>query len=595
MNYLEPNYEYITDQARLDEVAENILARETVLAVDIEGDGLDPYLIKLLLVQIGTAEKVYIFNAKLKFDRLKSVLENPKIKKILQNAKFDYGVLKATKGIEMGGNIYDTMLAERLLTIGLVRENSLLALADKYLGIKLDKNWESYNWDQTARTGKMTKRHLNYAATDALILFPIREKQMAAIAREDLTRVADLEFSLVQVVANIELKGSLIDVRKWRDNLDQLKTRRDSTALQIQEELRPFYKIKQVDLFGNHADVLNLNSPSQVIGAFEKLGIDLPSTGEAILQKTNHPVAKLLLQYRECEKLLTAFGENLLAKIHPKTGRLHPDFMQIGADTGRFACSNPNLQQIPTDSSFRSCFVPAPGYKFVVADYSQIELRIMAELSEDPEFTDAFKKGEDLHTKTASQMYGVPTEMVDKKMRFNAKSINFGLMYGRGAPSLAGQLGISVEDSEKLLEKYFNTYKKVKSWLDKVGKEAVKKGYSKTISGRKRWYKELDPGDPLYQRMISHTERQGKNTPIQGSSADMTKLALVAVHQRLNKEKYDAFLIHTVHDEILIEVRADQAEAVHTLVKEEMIRAGEKLLHKVPIQVEVKIADAWEH
>lgn len=594
MDYQNPPYEYIAEQARLEEVARDDLAQREVMALDVEGDGLDPHMMNLILMQIGTPEKAYIFNAKLDLTSLRTILENDKVLKILQNGKFDYSALKVVKGVEVA-NMFDTMLAERILTTGLQRENSLEDLAAKYLGVALDKDWAALNWVATAKSGRVSKAQLKYAANDVLVLFPIYEKLLAALQREKLMPVAALEFSLVPVVAEMEVRGSLIDEKKWRENLQVLMNRRDEIAAQIQQELQPFFRVKQVDLFGNSHDVLNLNSPAQIMEAFRKLGLDLPSTGEAILAKTNHPVARLLLQYREAEKLITAFGENLLTKVHKKTGRIHPDFMQIGADTGRFACSDPNLQQIPTDSTFRSCFVPAKGYKFVVADYSQIELRIMAELSEDPAFMKAFKNDEDLHTRTASEMYNVPLEKVDKKMRFNAKSINFGLMYGRGANSLAVQLGVTSEEAGKLLEKYFTTYRKVKMWLDKAGREAVRKGYSTTLAGRKRWFKEADPGDPLYHRLVSHIERQGKNTPIQGSSADMTKYALVGIYRALREGHYDAFPIHTVHDEIVVEVREDQAKPVRDLVEKEMIKAGERLLRKVPVKVDAKIAAAWEH
>jgi DNA polymerase-1 len=594
MDYQNPPYEYITEQARLEEVVKSELASRSAVSLDVEGDGLDPHTMNLILVQMGTPEKAYIFNAKLDLTSCQSILGNDKILKILQNGKFDYSALKVVKGLEVVG-MFDTMLAERILTTGLQRENSLEDLAAKYLGVALDKDWMALNWAATAKSGHVSKAQLKYAANDVLVLFPLYEKLLPALQRERLVPIADLEFSLIPVVAEIEIHGSLIDEKKWRENLQVLINRRNEIAAQIQQELQPYFKVKQVDLFGNSHDVLNLNSPAQIMEAFRKLGLDLPSTGEAVLAKTNHPVAKLLLQYREAEKLITAFGENLLTKVHKKTGRIHPDFMQIGADTGRFACSNPNLQQIPTDSTFRSCFVPAKGYKFIVADYSQIELRIMAELSEDPAFMKAFKNDEDLHARTASEMYNVPLEKVDKKMRFNAKSINFGLMYGRGANSLAIQLGVSVEEAEKLLGKYFTTYRRVKAWLDKAGREAVKKNYSTTLAGRKRWFKEADPGDPLYHRLISHIERQGKNTPIQGSSADMTKYALVGIYRALQEGRYDAFPIHTVHDEIVVEVREDQAEAVREVVEREMIKAGEKLLKKVPVRVDAKIASAWEH
>lgn len=594
MDYKKPPFEYISSQSRLTEVVNVELAKQPILAVDVESDGLDPYTLKLLLVQIGIPGQAFVVDAKLDLGPLKTLLEDPEILKLVQNGKFDYSALKVTRSIEIR-NMFDTMLSERLLTVGMERENSLLSLAAKYTGVQLDKDWESLNWYAAAKSGKFSEAQLRYAAVDVVILFPIYAKQKEGIEKEKLDQVAKLEFDLLPVVAEIEIKGSKIDVNKWRENLAVLSQRRDEIARQIQEELRPYFVVKQMGLFGQNTDVLNLNSPMQVMGAFRKLGIDIPSTGEAILAKVDHPVAKLLLQYRENEKLLTAFGENLLEKIHPKTGRIHPDFQQIGADTGRFACSNPNLQQIPTDSAFRSCFIPEPGYKFIVGDYSQIELRIMAELAQDPVFLNAFQNNEDLHTLTASQMYNISREQVDKKMRFNAKSINFGLMYGRGANSLSIQLGVSFEEAEKLLEKYFATYKKVKVWLDKAGREAVRKGYSTTLSGRKRWYRELDPGDPSYLRSVSHIERQGKNTPIQGTSADMTKYALVGIYHALKDGKYDAFPIHTVHDEIVVEVRADQAEVVREIVEREMVKSGQMLLKSVPVKAEVKVSDVWEH
>lgn len=588
-----PKYEYVTDPVRLGEVG-NELRREKVISVDTEADGLDPYLAHLLLVQIGTEEKAFIFKADLDFSPLKDVLENAETLKILQNGKFDWAILKAKKGIELK-KIFDTMLAERILTMGLERENSLGAIAEKRLGVTLDKDWESYEWDEVARTGRVSEKHLRYGALDVLVLFPIFKKQFLKIKAENLLRVAELEFHLIPAVAEIELRGLRIDVKKWRENINQLSRKRDEIARQIQLELRPFYKIQQVDMFGEAAQVLNINSPLQILEAFRKLGIDLPSTGEAILSRTNHPLARLLLQYRECEKLISAFGENLLEKVHPQTKRIHPDYMQIGADTGRFACSNPNLQQIPQDSAFRSCFLAGEGYKFVVSDYSQIELRIMAELSRDKEFMSAYLKGEDLHTKTAAQMYGVPPEKVDKKMRFNAKSINFGLMYGRGANSLAAQLGVGTEEAQTLLEKYFKTYGGVRDWLTTVAREAVQRGYSLTLLGRKRWYQIPDRSDPNLRRLMANIERQAKNTPIQGSSADMTKLALVGIYDKIKKEKLDAYLIHTVHDEVVVEARTEIAEKVRELVRTEMVRSGESLLKKVPVEVDAKISDVWEH
>jgi DNA polymerase I-like protein with 3'-5' exonuclease and polymerase domains len=587
------SYELIEEQSRLNEIARE-LKSAPIISFDVEANSLDPHSAKLLLLQLAVPDKAYLFDARhLDLRPFQAVLGDENILKIAQNAKFDYGMLKELAGVEVV-NIFDTMLAERVLTCGLTKlgDLSLVSLTRKYLGLELTKEIRK-TFENHLRD--FTKKQLDYAATDVLVLFPIYEAQKARLEKERLEKIASLEFKLVPVVAEMELRGFLIDVERWRRAIDDYRRKAKEVDQKMQEELRPYSRATQKDLFGNHANVVNLNSPSQIMEAFRRVGLDLPSTGEEILARHDHPLAKLLLEYREYEKIISAFGDNLLAKINPKTGRIHPDYMQIGADTGRFACSNPNLQQIPTDSLFRSCFIASPGHKLVVADYSQIELRIMAELSEDPVFLKAFKEDQDLHALTASQMFGIPLEKITKEKRFQAKSINFGLMYGRGAKSLAVQLEVSEEEARKLLDKYFRQYHRVKTLLDSVAREAVRRGYSTTLGGRKRYYEKMTPADPNYERQASYIERQGKNTPIQGTSADITKMALVNIRQRIRKEKLDAVPIHTVHDEVVVEARTSVAERTAKIVKEEMERAGEELLKKVPVKVEVAISDVWEH
>lgn len=586
------SYELVKDQSRLEEVVKE-LKKERLLSIDLEGTSLDPYTNELLLVQIATKDIAYVFDVRqLDLKPLAEVISNEKILKLAQNAKFDYGMLKAIVGIEVV-SIFDTMLAERILTTGVSRENSLKAISRKYLGVELVKETRKTFVNNRARS--FSRKQLEYAAADVLVLFPIYELQKKALKKEDLDGIAELEFDLVPVVAEMELKGFLIDVKRWRKVIADYRKKANKVAQKIQGDLRPYSTHIQTDLFGNHADVVNLNSPSQILKAFRRVGLDLPSTGESVLSRYNHPLTKLLLEYRGYEKIITSFGENLLSKINKKTGRIHPDYMQIGADTGRFACSNPNLQQIPTDSLFRDCFITPSGYKLVIADYSQIELRIMAELSKDPVFVKAFKEDQDLHTLTASQMFGVPIGEIGKDRRFQAKSINFGLMYGRGAKSLAVQLGVSEGEAKALLQKYFKQYHGVKEWLDKMAKESVRFGYSTTLGGRKRYYQRINPGDPGYERQAAHIERQGKNTPIQGASADMIKKALVYVHKRFRKKRLDATPIHTVHDEIVVEARKDQAKETAKILGKEMKRAGEIFLKIVPVKVDVTISDIWEH
>jgi len=591
-----PQYRYVTTTEEAKKVAK-LLSKEKYLGVDTEASKLDPHTTSLLLLQIGTPDISYIIDAqKADIQVFKSILEDKKILKILQNGKFDYSVLKVQAGMTIE-NFFDTMLAEQILTNGMVRRQaSLKAIAEKYLNVTLDKDYESYNWAEVARTGRVKKKHLVYSALDTLVLFPIFEKQFKLLKKENLTKIAQLEFAVAQVVAEMEIKGIYIDVVRWRKLISKLRKKRDQVHRKIQDEIRPLFRNHQVDLFGNKADVLNLNSQPQLMALFnDKLGLNLPSTGERVLRGTTHPVAQLILEYRGYQKLISAFGEKLLAKVNPVTGRVHPDFAQLRAATGRFACSNPNLQQIPADSSFRSCFRAPKGYKLVTADYSQAELRIMAEASRDPVFVKAYQEDRDLHSLTASEMYGVPIEKVDKKMRFNAKSINFGLMYGRGAHSLAQQLEISPQEAEKLLHEYFSRYKKVKAWLDMVGRQAAKKGVSHTLGGRKRWYNLPDPSDPNYERELSKIEREGKNTPIQGTSADITKYALVYVFRRLRKENIEAWIVHTVHDEIVVEVRAKDAEAAKKVIEEEMLRAWKTLIKTVPGKSSAVVSDIWEH
>jgi len=588
-------YDYIsTNEGVLKAVPE--IEKVPIIAIDTEGSKFDPFTAKLLLLQIATKEKTFVFDCtKVDVSPLKYILEAERPLKIVQNAKFDYALLKAQANIGLG-NIFDTMLTERILTCGASREISLKALASKYLNLKMDKTIRDGFFDprNPALRGKFSQEQLDYAARDALVLLGIFEKQYKLLREEGLVGTAKLEFTIVPVVAEMELRGSLIDKEKWRSHIFELEKKRDQINKEIQGEIRHLSPYAQVDLFGNESDTVNLDSPLQLLGVFKKLGEDLPNTSEATLHKSKHPLAKRLLEYRAYEKMITAFGETILEKINPVTGRLHPDFLQLGADTGRFACNNPNLQQIPADSGFRSCFIATPGYKLITADYSQIELRIMAEVSEDPAFLKAFNEDLDLHSLTASQMFRVPLEKVNKDKRFQAKSINFGLMYGRGPVSLSNQIGLSVDEAKKLLDVYFSSYKKVKRWLDNVGRQAMRTGEVRTLGGRRRLFPRPEPNHPEYDKLISAIERQGKNTPIQGTSADITKYALAYIYRELMEKRLDAYLIHTVHDEIVAEAREDVVEKTAKIIEEQMIKAGERLLEKVPVKVDINISDCWE-
>lgn len=600
-----PIYSHVVNEEQANEALDDLEKQKTV-GLDIEGTALDPYDSILLTIQIGTPEKSYIFDARqlsLKdLPRFKQFLENSKIIKILHNGKFDYKHIKQTLGIEVC-NIYDTMLTEALLNAGLRNSYySLKDLAQKYSGIDLKKAVRETFEYMTAST-KLNESQLRYSALDTLILFPIFEEQLKKLKKEELVNVAKLEFAATRVVGDMELKGVNIDIKRWKGIINDLSKKRDEIAKKFQQEIRPLFKTNTVDLFGNIGNSININSQVQLMDLFNnKMHLNLPSTGDGILELSDNNVVKILREYRGYEKLVSAFGDNLISKINKKTKRIHPEFNQLGAATGRFSCNNPNFQQIPRQSEnapFRSCFNPAPGYKLVTTDYSTMEMRIMADLSGDENLIGAFNRGVDVHSHTAALMFGLElTDDFAKKHpneRFAAKSINFGLMYGRGPTSLAKQLGISPELGREYLEKYFKSYPGVKVFLDKVAKEAVKKGWSTTPAGRKRWYIAPDKTDPEYTRKIGHIERQAKNHPIQGTNADSIKYALVFLTEKIKEMNFDASIILTVHDEVVCEVREDQAEKWSEIQSEEMRRAGALFIKKVPIESKPFIADVWEH
>ncbi|MEZ6255754.1 MAG: DNA polymerase A family protein [Patescibacteria group bacterium] len=332
-----------------------------------------------------------------------------------------------------------------------------------------------------------------------------------------------------------------------------------------------------------------------------KLGLDMPSTGVAILKTTDHPAVNLLQDYRGYEKLISSFGDTLLAKINPITKRVHPSFMQLGAATGRFACNGPNLQQIPRNTEeapFRECMNPAPGYDFVVADYSSFEMRILADLSGDENFVNAMNGGLDMHSYTASLMFDLPYDSIKtehKDKRQAAKAIGFGLMYGMGPMGLAAQIKVEKEEAQQYMNRYFGAYPSVKAFLDGMAENAVKNGWSATPGGRKRWYKQPEKSDPDYNKKLSNIQRQAKNHPIQGTNADAVKYALVFLHERLKKEKVKGDVILTVHDEVVCEVPEDCSHDWSKIQEEEMVRAGELFIKKVPVISDPFVGKVWEH
>lgn len=433
-----------------------------------------------------------------------------------------------------------------------------------------------------------SERQLVYAANDVVILKDIYNLQLKQLKNKSLIRAAKLEFDFIRALSEIELNGMLLDVNKWRDILKDIEIERDKVGIQLQQILGE--TSSQNTLFG--VSLINLDSPIQLVKALNKLGINVESTDVKTLKKySNNPIIKLLLEYRKYEKFLTTYGEALIERIHPKTGRLHSDFKQM-VDTGRLSSSNPNLQNIPSEKIYRACFIAQPGHKLVTCDMSQAELRILAAYSKDPVFLEAFEKGLDLHARTAADLFGVTYEEVlaDKKLpdddpnkkhyRSHVKSLNFGLVYGLTKVGLAIRLGVSEEKAQKLIDMYFSKYTRVAKWLEAAGKFALQNGYALTRSGRRRHFRIPEPSDPEYNRLKGHIERQGKNTPIQGCLVNDT-----IIDNKWYIEELVGKAIYLSNDNIAYGVYSGKKD-VWILKLSNGQKLGITLNHKIPVLTE---------
>ena len=572
------SHKLVTDASDLTGIAESLKSTEAV-GVDIETTGLSPRDGRVRLLQLATPDKTFIVDVFEIRDLapLKEVLESGPVK-ALHNGKFDYQFLKAEHGISLSP-IFDTMLAAQLLAGGDQSPSfALEAVAKRYADLELDKTARGEDW-----SGGLSETQIEYAARDAAVLLPLRESLQEELEEEKLIRVSEIEFRAVAAIAEMELKGIKLDVVRWKELEKTVRQRRDEAALRLESFFPEPEGVLPLEGLGPR---LNLNSPKQITDAFRSIGVELPDTKVWTLLKIEHPAAGALLEYRELQKKLGTYLETYPNFIHEKTGRIHANFLQCRVPTGRLACTSPNIQQIPHEDEFRRCFVAEAGNVLVIADYSQIELRILAEVSEDPAFIEAFQRGDDLHRVTAATMYGVPMEGVTREQRSAAKRINFGLMYGRGARSLSAQLGTDEERGRELIDEYFANYPKVQRFLQRTANRAMRDRTLRTLAGRVRKF-----GDAPVSDDRGAMRREAMNYPIQGTSADIAKLALGYVREEL--EGLDARLINCIHDEFVVECAEDVAEVVAEHTKRAMNQAGEEILEKVPTEVEVTTSREW--
>ncbi|MGI8812298.1 MAG: DNA polymerase [Pyrinomonadaceae bacterium] len=567
------------------------LGAEKFLGFDTETTELDPYRGELRLLQFSDGRNTHVVDLRA-FGRdprtnpdlapLRQLLGDARNIKIAHNAKFDVKWVRYHLGVEIAG-IFDTYLASQLIAAGdQDRRHSLADVAQFFTGAELDKSQQVSDWS----ANELSQSQVEYAARDAAVMVQLREQVAERLKNDQLEEVAELEFDCVMPLAEMEINGFYLDEARWRQQLEKVKVAQAKAADELQDLLSA--GVAQATLFGRAE--INLDSQQQVTDALLNLGVPVPNTTRAwelqpLAEK--HPVVAKLLEYRGVAKSLSSFGENILEFIEPKSGRIHADFRQIGAPTGRFSCSNPNLQQIPHDQQYRRCFIAPPGRKLVIADYSQIELRILADFSDDTNFIKAFVSGEDFHTTTASQVFGITPDQVSSDQRSFAKRLNFGIVYGVGASRFAMMTGLSQTEAENTMRRYFGTYRGLDSYLRDSGRRVIADRNARTASGRMMRLR----FDESERQQVGAARRNGVNMPIQGTSADILKAALRLLHDSIIGT--NAKLVNIVHDEIIVECDAGEADATAAKLEAAMRQAGERYIKKVPINVDVHIADEW--
>jgi len=519
------------------------------------------------------------------------LFENENIDKIGQNLKFDMLVLR-WYGIEVKGRIWDTMIMHYILEPD--QRHGMDYLAESYLGyspVPIE------NLLGKGAKKKITMRDVpleklkEYAAEDADITWQLKQKLDGILAGELRKLYLEIEEPLIKVLADMEWNGVNLDTSFLGDY--SLKIEKDIEVLR-----------KEI-LETAETPWLNLDSPKQIGDVlFDKMKIPYRwkktktgqySTDEEVMSElaTKYPIVERILEYRQLTKLKSTYIDALPRLVNKHSARLHSSFNQALTNTGRLSSNNPNLQNIPIRSEagreVRKAFIPrSKDYVLLAADYSQIELRLIAELSGEEAMLDAFRHGHDIHQATAAKIYGVPLESVTKEQRYNAKTVNFSIIYGAGAMLLSQQLGIKRAEASELIKQYFDQYSGLKKYMEDVVHEARKNGYVTTICGRRRYLRDLDSRNGM---MRSHAERNAINTPVQGSAADMIKLAMIKIYNELNRGGFKTELILQVHDELVFDVPKDELEKVRTIIENSMKNALPGL--KVPIVVGIDTGENW--
>ncbi len=590
-------YKLINSIGECEKLVEK-LRKQKKVAFDTETTGLDPLVADLVGMSFswkaGQGYYVPVPEAQKEMQEVLDIFipffKDKKIAKIGQNIKYDILVLKRYD-VEVKGDIEDTMIAHYLLEPDM--RHNMDYLSESYLGyspLSIETLIGKKGKKQKTMRDVPVEAVSDYAAEDADVTFQLWGKFKPAIKKQKFTKLyEEVEMPMVRVLADMEYEGITLDskfLNKYSKKIGkELLKHRD-------------------DVFKEAGVEFNLDSPKQLGNIlFNEMKIEYKgkktktgqfSTNEETLSKLKdeHPIMETILNYRMLTKLKNTYIDALPLMVNPNTGRVHTNYAQAVAATGRLSSNKPNLQNIPIRTDYgreiRKAFIPRDDkHVLLAADYSQIELRIIAELSGDKAMKKAFKEGLDIHSATAAKVYDVDFDKVDKEMRRKAKMVNFGIIYGISAFGLSQRLKIPRSEAKELIDGYFDTYPKIQAYMEKSIEKAKKKGYCETVLGRRRILKDINSGNHTVR---SFAERNAINAPIQGSAADMIKVAMVDIHESLNKKKFKSRMLLQVHDELVFDARKDELEDLQKLVKKKMEKA---IKMDVPIVVEMGTGDNW--
>jgi DNA polymerase I len=573
----------VRDSAGLERMCRDI-QDSPVIALDLETTGLDALTDRIRLVSVSTGKDVYVADVYALQDsvgRLAGLVREYAGLLVGHNLKFDIKFLIQAGADPRNCRVFDTFRASQVLCNGRDGESHDLISTLERAGLSYDsEDLGGSDW-----SGVLTQKQYEYAGEDVRQLHKLMEWFRIELSENGLGPATKLDCDVIRAEAHMELAGMALDKTMWLELASNNRTEADRVQQSLLEELPA--PNGQCSLFGGeYVAGFNLNSRLKVMKSFERLGVDLPDTRSQtlILQSGDHPLLEKFGRYRKYSKSVSSFGEEYLKHLHPVTGRVHSSYWPF-TGAGRYSCSSPNLQQIPRSKEFRECFRAPEGQSLVVCDYSQIELRIMAELSRDETLRTVFRQGIDAHTQTAAIISASSLANVTKDARQKAKPVNFGLMYGMGAQRLAmyskTEYGVdmTLEEASTFRDRYFQAYRGVKRWHQQTVGRGVSSGQSRTQSGRRRFLPKESYSEFL-------------NTPVQGTGADGMKRAMANLFRAL-PEGSPVKLVNVVHDEMVIQCPTGMAEEVSVLVSKCMKDGMTPYVTSVPVVAESSIGESW--